>query len=1119
MKYILAVLILFATSSAFAQKLYTRNDSIPITQDSVTLKAGPYRGNIQWQKSLDNQNWIILEGKTTDSLTVKPDIEAIYRAKVAEGTCLPVYSDSARIGFTVPSVLTSTAIEVIDTSAVLGGNVINNGGPILSEYGICYSITPNPDISKSKIKFGNEIGIFSNKVNGLQANTTYFVRAYAINSKGITYGEQIQFTTEKTLPFFVSKFVFADIGDTITAPDKATLIVPANALQISGDNSIGGITKDELPVIPNQNLEIFGKSYKLGLPGDSLLQSVTLSFHLETLPDPIENYVLFMYNGSSYFPIEYTISGNTVTAIIDNINWGNDTIQTLKSTKFFLSEIIIVGLVGKQSPPSDQLGLKQVSISVNGDLKFSPPTYNLDSKILLLIHGIMSSPSNAWETFIKDVTLQIPSYSKVWTFGYNSNLSIDENASILKNALDGQTKGTKVDIVAHSMGGLVSRAMIENYDGAKFVNKLITLGTPNLGSPAAAIRGLIGFMVSLDSFFSLTPLYNYETQGLRDLQTNSNFIQKMKQNTRSQVPYYLIASTNNPWKYWNLNTTWIISGPCDGVVAVSSAQGIPGCTTPSSIFIDNGMAHTHMTDINNDVYPQVLAYLRLRVPDVTTINISDVTQNSATGGGTISSNGGAIINTKGVCWSTSEKPTTENWTTSDGSGNGSFTSNLTGLTANTTYYVRAYATNSAGTAYGNQLTFTTGQAITPPTLTTNPITDIIQTSATSGGSITSNGGAAVTASGVCWSTSQDPTTATNFTTDGNTSSFTSNLSGLTANTTYYVRAYATNSAGTAYGEQVSFTTSSESNLTGTFTDSRDGKTYSWVQIGTQTWMAENLAYLPAVYPSSNESYTEPRYYVYDYQGTDVAAAKNNANYTTYGVLYNWPATLAACPPGWHLPSDAEWTALTTFLGGESVAGGKLKETGTTHWYSPNTGATNEFGFAALPAGYVDGSGFFGGIGGYGSWWSSTEIGTYNAWGLGMFGSDSGVSSSGNGKEAGLSVRCIRDDNVASVVVPTLSTLAVSSITQTTATSGGNVTSHGNATVIVRGVCWSTTTNPTISNSKTTNSSGTGSFTSSLTGLTANTTYYVMAYATNSAGTAYGNQVSFTTKMKIGIGEN
>jgi len=134
-------------------------------------------------------------------------------------------------------------------------------------------------------------------------------------------------------------------------------------------------------------------------------------------------------------------------------------------------------------------------------------------------------------------------------------------------------------------------------------------------------------------------------------------------------------------------------------------------------------------------------------------------------------------------------------------------SSLTGLTANTTYYVRAYATNSKGTSYGIQKSFTT--STTTPVVTTSSVTEITQTTATCGGNVTSNGGATVTARGVCWSTTQNPTINNSHTTNGSgTGSFTSNISGLTANTTYYVRAYATNSNGTGYGEQKTFTTQS-----------------------------------------------------------------------------------------------------------------------------------------------------------------------------------------------------------------------------------------------------------------------------------------------------------------------
>ncbi|MDG2363717.1 MAG: fibrobacter succinogenes major paralogous domain-containing protein, partial [Flavobacteriales bacterium] len=131
--------------------------------------------------------------------------------------------------------------------------------------------------------------------------------------------------------------------------------------------------------------------------------------------------------------------------------------------------------------------------------------------------------------------------------------------------------------------------------------------------------------------------------------------------------------------------------------------------------------------------------------------------------------------------------------------------------------------------------------------------------------------------------------------------------------------------------------------------SHEGYDYSTVQIGEQCWFSENCRYLPEVSPSSEGSETDPYYYVYGYEGTDVASAMSTSNYETYGALYNWSAVMAnggslLCPSGWHIPSDGEFTELTDFLGGVGVAGGKMKEAGYEHWNSPNTGGTNSSGF-------------------------------------------------------------------------------------------------------------------------------------------------------------------------------
>ncbi len=196
------------------------------------------------------------------------------------------------------------------------------------------------------------------------------------------------------------------------------------------------------------------------------------------------------------------------------------------------------------------------------------------------------------------------------------------------------------------------------------------------------------------------------------------------------------------------------------------------------------------------------------IPTVTTAEVTDIQGETATCGGNVTDNCGLAVIARGVCWSTSPNPTLDDSHTTNGSGNGSFSSSITGLTISTTYYVRAYATTSAGTGYGEQVSFTTRNGI--PTVTTVEVTSIDNGWANSGGNITDDGGLAVTARGVCWSTSPSPTLADAHTSNGyGAGSFSSHITGLSMSTTYYVRAYATNSFVTVYGNQLSFTTADD----------------------------------------------------------------------------------------------------------------------------------------------------------------------------------------------------------------------------------------------------------------------------------------------------------------------
>jgi uncharacterized protein (TIGR02145 family) len=391
---------------------------------------------------------------------------------------------------------------------------------------------------------------------------------------------------------------------------------------------------------------------------------------------------------------------------------------------------------------------------------------------------------------------------------------------------------------------------------------------------------------------------------------------------------------------------------------------------------------------------------RATPPLLTTAEPSEITQKTVTSGGNITSDGGEEIIIAGICWSTTANPSIKDKHTNDAWEVGSFTSNLIGLTPITKYYIKAYASTKAGIGYGNLVSFTT-LPIAGATLTTTEVTFITFNSALSGGDIISDGGATVTAYGVCWSVSQNPTIDDSHTTDGaGMGSFTSDMKCLSFATTYYIRAYATNSVGTAYGDQQSFTTQGTNpvifnpNLAYGSVSDIDGNCYKTIQIGNQIWMAENLkttkyndgTLIPNITDNNewaNLAFAEwvgdqtPLTYVtygaYCWYNNDEATYEN-----TYGKLYNWGAvgTKKLCPAGWHVPSIEEWLIVchdeTDW--GSGPYGEELMEAGGTHWETSILSGTNETGFTALPGGIRDHIGTFSGISQTGSYWAGNELG-------------------------------------------------------------------------------------------------------------------------------------------------
>ena len=494
------------------------------------------------------------------------------------------------------------------------------------------------------------------------------------------------------------------------------------------------------------------------------------------------------------------------------------------------------------------------------------------------------------------------------------------------------------------------------------------------------------------------------------------------------------------------------------------------------------------------------------VPILTTTAISNITKFTASSGATFVDNGSSSVIAKGVCWSTSANPTTSNSKTSDGTGTSTFSSSITSLIANTTYYVRAYATSAIGTGYGDQLTFTT----LPPELAsfaTSTSSSITAYSATISSNITSDNGASVTTRGLCWSTTTGPTTSNSTLTNGTgTGAYNINITGLLPATTYYVRSYAINSVGTGYSSEISFTTAAIPTLTTTAISNitkfaaNSGATIN--NIGSSSITANGVCWSTSATPTTANSKTTDAIGASTFSSSITSLNVNTTYYVrayatnSFGTGYGDQLTFTTLPPEVATFATTTSSAITGYsaLVSSSISsdnGASVTERGVC--YSTTTNPTTSSSKQT----------------------NGTGIGAYDITITGLLASTTYYVRSYAINTAGTSYSSEISFTTGARSLPTLTTTtAITAITGTTASSGGNVTSSGNDLLTARGVCWGTSSNPTIANSKTTDGTTTGTYTSSLTGLIASTVYYVRAYATNSVGTVYGNELSFTSTATL-----
>ena len=969
---------------------------------------------------------------------------------------------------TLPDVTTTGATNITQYSATSGGNVLFEGGTDVIARGICWSTSPNPAISGSHTTDGAGPGIFVSNLTGLTWGMQYYIRAYATNSVGTAYGLQQTFmtlslaTVNTTAPTNITQTTATSGGDVISSgggPVTArgvcwsTMPHPStgNNHTINGSgmgqftSNLTGLTEGTIYYIRAYATNMFGTAY-----GDE--QTFTTLSLPTVVTTPVTNITQTTASSGGNVTSE---GGTLVTA--RGVCWstaqhpttsGNHTTDGTGPGSFISD---VTGLTGGMIYYIRAYAVNVVGTAYGNELTFT--TLNTPSVTTTAPSGITTSTAISGGNVSSAGGAPVTVRGVCW--------STSANPTTLDNhTLDGAGTGTFTSTITGltASASYFVRAYASNSIGTAYGNEF-TFTTINF--PVVTTTPLTNI-----SMATATSGGNVLTDGGSPV-------------TARGVCW---STTSNPSSTGSHTT--------DGTGTGSFVSNITGLTGSTVYYL-----RAYATNSVGTVYGAELTFTTLNLPVVTTTSITNVTQSTASSGGNVTSDGGSPVTLRGVCWSTSHNPIATGSHTSDGSGTGTFVSNITGLSGSTVYYVRAYATNGVGTAYGGEQTCTT---LNLPAITTTAVTGITQTTALSGGTITSDGGSPVTVRGVCWSTLSGPTITNPHTNDGSgTGTFTSTITGLTGATQYYVRAYATSSLGTGYGNELTFTslylptvtTAPVTNIGQTVATSGGEVTSD----GGDPVSARGVCWSTLPNPTTGNSHTS--------DGTGIGPFISNLTGLTGGTVYYIRAYATnsvgtAYGPGLTfttLNTPTVSTSAVTIItqttattGGNVTADGGSPVTGRGVCWSttPNPTIANNH--------TLDGTG----IGIFVSYVTGLTGGTL------YYVRAYATNSVGTSYGAMLSFTTFN--------VPTVTTSPITGITQLTAATGGNVTSSGGPPVTSRGVCWSISTNPTTSDSHTFDGSGTGIFISSITGLNANTIYYVRAYAINSIGTAYGNEISFTT---------
>lgn len=997
------------------------------------------------------------------------------------------YGDELQFMTTIqaPRVRTLEIVADGEDAIIVKAEVVSDGSKAIIERGVCWSTNGEPTLDDEFIVDGSGMGFYTCRIDNLLPNTTYYVRAFARNEVGLGFGALLMFTTgtpvvkptvntvEVTDVMALSAKCLANVSDNggaeVTDRGVCWSKNPTPSLSdhhASAGTGIGSYSVEMTGLSPNTLYYV--RAYATNSKGTAYGEALSFTT-LDGLP---------VVNTASVS----NITGITATGGGEVLDQGASAV-TQRGICWSESHNPTVG--GSHANSGTGLGV------------FSAQMTGL-------------TPNHTYYVRAYAMNTQGVAYGNEVEFEAKDGLAEVTTAEV-ENITANSAKGGG-NVVNAGASAVTERGICWSTEPHPTVD----------GSHANSGSGTGSFTVEMNGLLAGTTYY------VRAYAINGQGVaygEELDFATLANKPEVVTATVTNVTQTTALGGGEVTSSggatvtergvcwstnhsPTLNDSHVASGAGLGEFTAQMTGLQAGTLYHVraYATNSQGTSYGQEVSFTTLSdPPTVVTTQISNIGQNSALGGGTVTSDGGSVVTERGICWSLSHNPTIDDTHANNGTGTGSYTVEMTGLTPNETYYVRAYAINSAGIAYGTEVNFTTAQGVSSPTVQTLQVTNISQTMATAMGQVTNSGGSFVTERGICWSISPAPTVngnhASNGTGDG---TFTVQMLGLSPHTTYYVRAYAINSAGISYGNELVFNTAAEmptvttapvTNITQT-TAQGGGNVLS---TGGASVTDRGICWSTEHMPTTNGSHASggagmgtftanmtgltpnTTYYVRAY-------AANSAG-TSYGEEESFTTAQNLTAP-LVMTSNVTDVTETTALGGGNVTddgGTDVTERGLC-WsmeHNPTVDGTHESNGTGTGSFTVE----------------MTNLNPHTTYYVRAYAINNVGTSYGDE---------VSFTTTAYQFAPTVATLPVIDIAQNTAVGRGNVTDDGGAPVTERGICWGTSNNPTIAGIHLASGTGLGEFQVNMTGLAATTTYYVRAYAINSVGTSYGEEVSFTT---------